>query len=231
MKGNATVLGLNKLEKFLIVLVPMVIGGSIGWFIPDIADWILTLPVVPMEKLIVFIASFNSLWVSIVATMIGIVVGVLLAFIIFDESLEVTISCNRLHLKLGDKENMIEKKDISTIFLEQKQLIILGQNSFELYREVLDVKAEIVREAFHQHQYPWAVEDPYDSQYQRWVLGHPDFSEKVNAFLHAREHSLKEKNKEVAKYLREDLAELGVVIRDERNGQYVRLVEGANHES
>lgn len=60
------------------------------------------------------------------------------------------------------------------------------------------------------------------------MLGHPDFPEKVNARLYAREHVLKEDKKKDAKYLREDLAKLGVVIRDERNGQYVRLVKDTN---
>ncbi|WP_442752036.1 CysS/YqeB C-terminal domain-containing protein [Bacillus pseudomycoides] len=39
---------------------------------------------------------------------------------------------------------------------------------------------------------------------------------------------MKEKKKVDAKYLREDLAQLGAVIRDERNGQYVRLAQNAN---
>ncbi len=60
------------------------------------------------------------------------------------------------------------------------------------------------------------------------MLGHPDFPEKVNALLYAREHALKEDKKKDAKYLREDLAKLGVVIRDERNSQYVRLAKNTN---
>ncbi|GEM_PF-7079974 len=60
------------------------------------------------------------------------------------------------------------------------------------------------------------------------MLGHPDFPEKVNALLYAREQALKEDKKTNAKYLREDLAKLGVVIRDERNSQYVRLVKDTN---
>ncbi|PEE39676.1 YqeB family protein [Bacillus pseudomycoides] len=227
MKDNETVLGLSKFEKILIILIPMVLGGLIGWFIPTIADWILKLPVVPMEKLILLITSFNNLWVSIVATVLGIIVGVLLTFIIFDESLEVTLSNNSLQLKLGDNIETIEKKDISVIYMENKQLIILGQNSEELYREVFETRKETVRQTLLNYQYPWKEKDPFYSHYQRWVLGHPDFPEKINALLYAREFALKENKKENAKYLRKDLAKLGVVIRDERNGQYARLIKGA----
>lgn len=231
MGDSETVIGLSKFEKALIVLVPMVLGGLIGWFIPTIADWVLMLPIVPMEKLIQLIASSNSLWISIVATVIGIIVGVLLTFTIFDENLEVTISYNSLQLKLGDREETIKKKDISAIYMENKQLIILGQNSDELYREVIETKEDTVQEAFNNYKYPWHGEDPFDSEYQRWVIGHPDFPEKINALLYAREHALKENKKKDVKYLREDLAVLGVVIRDERNGQYVRLAKVSNHES
>lgn len=225
MRETESVLGLNKAEKTLIILVPMVLGGLIGWFIPVIADWLLNLPVVPWEKLIEFIASLNSLWVSIVATIIGIIVGILLTLTIFEESLEVTITYENIQLKLGDKVDTLDKKDISTIYIENKQLIILGKNSNELYREVFETKIDTVRETFRTYQYPWKEKDPFEKDYQRWVLGHPDFPEKVNALLYAREHSLKEDKKKDAKYLREDLAKLGVVIRDERNSQYVRLVK------
>nr|WP_257347057.1 hypothetical protein [Pseudalkalibacillus decolorationis] len=184
-----------------------------------------------MEKLILLIASFNSLWVSIVATVIGIIVGVLLTFIIFDESLEVAISYKNLHLKLRDKIDIIEKKDISAIYMENKQLIIFGQSSDELDREVIETKEDTVPEAFNHYQYPWNEKDPFDSQYQRWVLGHPDFPENINALLYAREHALKENKKKNTKYLREDLAKLGVIIRNERNGQYARLAKVANHEN
>ena len=231
MRDNPTVLGFSKFEKALIILVPIVIAGLIGWFSPVIAEWVLTLPIVPMEKLISLIASFNSLWVSIVATVIGIIVGVLLTAIIFDESLEVTVSDQNLQLKLGDKVETIEKKDISTIYIENKQLIILGQNSDELYQEVIETKLDSVREAFYQYQYPWVDKDPYENQYQRWVLGHPDFPEKINALLYARESALRDDKKKDAKYLREDLAKLGIVIKDERNGQYVRSANDSDQGS
>ncbi|MBU5468449.1 hypothetical protein KQI49_16620 [Virgibacillus sp. MSJ-26] len=228
MRENETVLGLSKSEKTLIIVVPMVLGGLIGWFIPVIADWLLKLPVVPWEGLIEFIASLNSFWVSITATIIGIVVGILLTLTIFEESLEITITYDNLQLKLGDKVDTIDKKDISAIYIEYKQLIILGKSSNELYRETFETKIDTVRETFRAYKYPWKEKDPFKKEYQRWVLGHPDFPEKLNALLYAREHALKEDIKEDAKHLREDLAKLGVVIRDEKNSQYVRLVKDTN---
>ena len=228
MIESETFLGHSKPQKVIIVLVPMILGGLIGWFVPIIANWILKLPVVPMEKLILLITFFNSLWVSSIATVIGTIAGLLLGFIILNESLEVTISYNNLHLKCGEKINLMDTTDTLAIYIENKHLIILGQKSNELYREVIEVKKDTVREAFNKHQYPWYETDPFSSEYERWALGHTDFPEKINVLLYARDRALKEKKKADAKYLREDLAQLGAVIRDERNGQYVRLAQNAN---
>ena len=226
MKEQEIVLWLSKFEKTLIFLVPMVLGGVFGWFIPVIVDGLLKLPVVPWEGVIEFIASLNSLWISIVATIIGIIVGILLTLIIFNESLEITITFENLRLKINDKVETIDKKNISAIYMENNQLVILGESSNQLYREVFDTKKETAREAFNHYHYPWYEKDPYESLYQRWVLGHPDFPEKINALLYAREHTLKEGKKADAKYLQMELAKLGVVIRDDNNGQYVRLAKG-----
>src|SRR5699024_3011255 len=140
---------------------------------PVIAEWLLLLPVVPFEKIIELIASLNGLWTSIIASIIGIIGGILLSLIIFEESLEVTITDENVHLKLGEKVNTLDKKDISTIYMENKQLIILGKDSNELYREFFETKPSTVQEAFMNYKYPFEEKDPFEKEYQRWVLGHP----------------------------------------------------------
>lgn len=228
MKDKEIVLGLSRFEKKLIFWVPMLLGGLLGWFLPVIANWLLKLPVVPWGGIIEFIASLNSLWISIVAALIGIIVGIIWTLIIYNESLEIKINYENLQLKIDDKVDIIDKKHISAIYIDYNQLVILGESSNQLYREILDAKKETAQEAFNHFEYPWCEKDPYEDQYQRWVLGHPDFPEKINALLYARELTLRESKKKEAKYLQMDLAKLGVVIRDENNAQYVRLAKGIN---
>lgn len=226
MKDNEAVLGFSRSEKILIILVPLLLGGLIGWFIPFIADWLLSMPIIPKEKLVKLIASLNGTWVSIIATIIGMAAGVFFSMIIFAESLEVKVTYEGLQLKLDDKVTSIHKKDISAIYLENKQFIILGMQGNELYREVIESKKDKVREVMNNYRYPWKEKDPFDNEYKRWVAGHPDFSAEINALLNAREQALNEGEKKKAKQLQTDLAKLGVVIRDENNAQYVRLAEG-----
>lgn len=229
MRDNETVLGLDKLEKVLIIVIPMILGAVIGWFIPVIAEWILKLPIVPMEKLIIMISSLNHFWVSIVATIIGVIVGLVFSMIVFSETLKVIVSDHQLKLTMKDVEKVIEKKEIAAIYIENKNLVVLGQSGQELYRELFEPKLEVVREAFLRHSYPWKEEDPFTDQYKRWVVEHPDFPADINALLNARERALKEDNKEEAKHLRKDLAQVGIVIRDEKKAQYVRIIDVADN--
>lgn len=83
----------------------------------------------------------------------------------------------------------------------------------------------MIADAFIHHGYPWAEKDPFEKQYQRWIADHPDFPSHVNTLLAARERALKNDELEETHILRNDLAKLGVVIRDEDKRQYVRIVK------
>lgn len=220
-----TVLGLSKGEKIFIVLFLVIIFSLFGWFLPVIAEWIVNFPFVPNLKIVEFILSFNHSTVSIISLIIGFIAAILLSFNIIAESLEVTISPQNITLKMKENIDTIDKRDITAIFMEKKELVILGSCSIELYREELDVKKEKAKEAFHYYRYPWHDEDPYKDHYERWVPDHPDFSEKINALLDARAKALEEDERDDAKQLRKDLAKLGVIIKDEKNAQYVRLAK------
>jgi len=110
--------------------------------------------------------------------------------------------------------------------MENKQLILFGADGIELYRGQPETKKESLADAFSYHGYSWVEEDPFENKYQRWVANHPDIPSHINTLLEAREHALKNDEEEEAHILREDLAKLGVVIRDERKYQYIRIVKG-----
>ncbi|MGI2278228.1 YqeB family protein [Staphylococcus cohnii] len=222
MEHNKTILGFSRFEKLMIILIPMILGGTIGWFLPTIAKWILKLPFIPLEKLFIFASHSNNFWFSISAMIIGVIAGIILSIFILSESLKVIISDDAIKLQIGDEQKIINKSDISAVYVEKKTLIILGKYSNELYRESLESKLETTKNAFLYHRYPWKEEDPFIKQYKRWVLGHPDFSNQINALLYAREQALKNDEEDEAKQLRKDLVQLNVVIRDDKNAQYVR---------
>ncbi|MCC2251797.1 hypothetical protein JUJ52_17780 [Virgibacillus sp. AGTR] len=225
MLNEETVLGLKRFDKLFIIVISITVGGLLGWFIPVIIDWVLKLPFVPMEGIISIIDSLNHFWVSVVATIVGVIAGIAFIVYVFHVTLKVKVSDKQITLILGEMRRDINKQAISAIFMENKTLIILGENSKEIFREDLEVKKEEAKGAFLYYGYPWKNEDPFIKDYQRWELGNNQYPSDINSILYARERALKEDNEEEAKQLREDLAKLGVVIQDKQKAQYIRLIK------
>ncbi|MFS8514428.1 MAG: DUF308 domain-containing protein, partial [Planifilum fulgidum] len=85
---------------------------------------------------------------------------------------------------------------------------------------------EDLAEAFQNHGYPWSADgDPFKDRYRRWVPDLPELPPSAHALLKVRERALKEKNKKDIAELREELAKIGYIVRDEGVNQYWRPVE------
>ncbi|MFD1066392.1 YqeB family protein [Oceanobacillus locisalsi] len=221
---NETVLGLSKLDKAIIIIGGPLLGAIIGWFIQIILSWLTKIPFVPFGPFFEWIATWNSSWVSIIGVIVGLIAGILFVLYAFSESLKMTITDQAVTMKRYDKEVQLQKRDISAIYMDRKDIVVLGQKGEEMYRSYTDVKQPKIEAAFLELRFPWKSEDPYQSDYQRWVPEHPDFSASVNSLLAAREEALKEEDKKEAAFLRKDLAAEGAVIRDEDKRQYVRMI-------
>lgn len=224
--NNETVLGLSNGEKAILIIISPIVGALLGWFIPVIAEWVIKIPFMPFARLLEWIASLESQWVSIIAAILGVLAGVFFIFYVFSESLKITITDEEVKLDFKDKASHIQRKELSAIYMEGKELVFLGSGGNELFRGQPESKPAALAEAFGRHLYPWQDKDPFGDQYQRWVPDHPDFPPHVNALLSAREQALKDEESEEAAVLRKDLAAQSVVIRDEEKRQYVRMVGG-----
>ncbi|MGN8645768.1 YqeB family protein [Gracilibacillus sp. HCP3S3_G5_1] len=224
--NNETVLGLSTGEKVILIIVPPILGALLGWFIPNIAEWAIKIPFIPFEGVLEWIATLESQWISVIGVILGVIAGVFFVLYAFSETLRITITDEEVKLNFKEKVNNIHKTETSAIYMEGKDLVFLSTDGNELFRGQSESKKELVSEAFKHHRYPWKDKDPFKNQYQRWVADHPDFPPHVNALLSARERALKNDETEEAKVLRKDLADHGVVIRDENKRQYVRIVRG-----
>lgn len=224
--NNETVLGLSKGEKAFIIILPPIFGALIGWFLPTIAGWAIKIPFIPFEGPLEWISTTDNPWVPIIATIVGVLAGVIFALYVFDEILTVVVTDEEVKLNIKQKEKTIPKSEVSTVFIEGKELVIQGTDGSELFRGEHESKKELLSEAFQYNGYSWSETDPFLDQYQRWVADHPDFPSHVNALLAARERALEKDELEEATILRKDLADLSVVIRDKDKRQYVRMSRG-----
>lgn len=225
LNQQKTVVGLSATTGIILYGVFGAVRLVIGYFLPRIAAWAVTLPWLPFEGLIKLINSFNGPWLTIIMAVLGLIAGLVIAYIAIKESLIITITDQEVQLKKDENTQTIALKDIDTVFFDGKQLVILGISGFELAREKNDESAIQVAKAFKKHGYPFSSEGgPFKDEYIRWVLDTPDISLAANALMRAREKALQKKEAEDIKDLRNELAKLGYIVRDEGTRQYWRRV-------
>jgi hypothetical protein len=223
MKNTSTI-GMGFLEKWIAVLFPIVLG-TIGWFLPKLLDFVKRISFFSDSKVIQLLDSFDPFWVSIILMFVGIVIGVLLALTVYSEALKMSISDQEILINKDDKEKTIRKSEVKEIFMEANKVVITGNKGQELLSENTDMKKEKIREIFLHHHYPWCEQDPYVDEFILWTLEDSSFGENANSILYERRNAIREGDKKKAKNLKLDLNELGVVVKDQGEGQYVRKTD------
>ncbi|MGE6226224.1 YqeB family protein [Paenibacillus chitinolyticus] len=215
--------GLDNASRIILLAGPVLLGGVLGYFIPSLARLALKLPWIPYQGPIEAITSFHGPWVSLVTALLGAAAGLWFTGEAFKEIVFVTLSEQEIQLKKNGRVQTIPKESVRLVFMDGKQMVILGEGGRELARETYEAPAESLPAALQPFGYTWSGEgDPYKERYARWVPDMPGVSPPVNALLKAREQALQKKEKEEAAELRREIAKLGVVVRDEGTRQYWR---------
>ncbi|AWB44759.1 hypothetical protein DCC85_11390 [Paenibacillus sp. CAA11] len=224
--SSATIVGFTKSALIMMYGGLGVVGAVIGYFIPSLAKWLLNLPWFPFEGPLKLIRKFDGPWLPFILGAVGLIIGVILAYIVAKETLRIILSDASVRLVIGDYTQDILREEMGSVFLDKKHLVILGRNGFELAREQSDESANKVAEAFKRHGYPWLDSgDPYKEEFCRWVPETPDLPAAANALLKARESALKKDEAEDIRDLRRELAKLGYIIRDEKSRQFWRKAQ------
>jgi hypothetical protein len=201
------------------------VGAGAGWLLKSIAGWVAELPWAPLQGLFEAVDSLDEPLATVGALAIGGLAGLVFAFLAASESLTVTVSSGQAVLARAGQSRAVPRAAVHVVFLDGKHLVLLGQSGEELAREPSDLDTDQVREAFRQYGYPWREGgDPYRDEYRRWVPETPDLPSGADALLKARAKAIDKGDGSDAADLRAELAKLGVVVRDEKKRQYVRVV-------
>lgn len=202
-----------------------VAGALVGLGLKSIAGWLAGLSWVPFQGVFKVAASAPEPWATIGALVIGAVAGVVLALIGAHEALQLTVSDTRAKLRRMDVPTEADRADVTSVFLDGKHLVLQGKGGEELGREKSDLQAKKVRAAFVAHGYAWSDDgDPFKDQYRLWVEDLPDLPPGANPLLKARGKALDKDEASDLRELRSELLKLGVVVREEKKRQYVRVV-------
>jgi len=162
----------------------------------------------------------------------GVVGGIVLAAAALEDTLKVTITDTEVEFLKNQVTRVVPRNEVKVAFLDGRDIVLQDAASRELARERHDElkgEARKIPAAFQAHGYPWSAADPYADAFRRWVEDDPDLPPAVNAVLRARSKAFAQgdKGKADLRELREEVAKLGYVVRDEDKKQYWRPIARA----
>lgn len=198
------------------------LGGGLGWLVKELAAWVAGMSWAPWQGLFKAIASIPEPGATWGALGVGALAGLVLGFLAWQESLMVTIGADSVELKRGDKVREFAAPAVKGVFVDGDRLVLLGPAGRELAREKSDLDRAALRRAFSERGFAWLDTDPYGGWFQRWLDEDPRLPGAAHALLRARARAVEKGKADEAGELREELARLGVVVRDERKRQFWR---------
>ncbi|MEU0007957.1 hypothetical protein ABZ079_27685 [Streptomyces sp. NPDC006314] len=220
-----TVLGQSAWSTVCVYFVFVLAGAGVGWLVALLVDWLVTLPWVPLRAPAELVASIPAPWLPAAGSLTGLALGLVAQH----EQLVIRLSDDRVVLTRKGRAQEFSRDTIAAVFRDGKQLVLLGHDGGELTRQECDLSVGRVADAFTEHGYVWANADPHKDEFRRWVPDTPGLPEGANTILRARQESLEKKGSsdDDVRELREELARLGVVVRDEKRRQYWRTCRKA----
>ncbi|ADB29988.1 hypothetical protein Kfla_0883 [Kribbella flavida DSM 17836] len=224
---TATVIGHSAADKVVLFGGLPLAGLALGYFLPRIADWAAEQRWVPMQGPLELISGWDAWWVVVVTTVAGLVAGLLLGAAALEDTLRVTVTNAGIEFFKKQHTTSVPRDQVASVFLDGKEIVVLGRDSGELARErhdELKSGAPKIGAAFRAHGYPWSdAGDPYADRFRRWVEDDPDLPPAVNAVLRARQKAFAgSSSADDLRELRAEVAKLGYVVRDKDKKQYWR---------
>jgi hypothetical protein len=191
-----------------------------------LADVVVRLPWAPMRGPFRLVQDLPEPQATIGALALGAIAGLILAWFVDAESLTVRLSGRAVVLTRPGVTRTVPRPDVAVAFRDNDKLVLLGHTGRELAREPSHLSVERLAAAFRSQGIAWSGRDPYADAYRRWIPDSPDVPADANAVFAARQEALRTGDDRDLTELREELARLGFVVRDDRKRQYWRRVDG-----
>jgi hypothetical protein len=190
--GGATVVAPPPAERALVWVGFPLIGAAAGWLLKSLAEWATSLPWVPFQGPLELVASVPDPQATIGSLALGVAGGLVVAVLAEQDYVRVTVEDDQLTVTSGGSSRRVPRASVEAVFLDGKQLVLLGHETDELVREGGDLPdAERLQAAFRAHGYPWVRGgDPHKDEYRRWVEDLPDLPAGADAVLKARARAL-----------------------------------------
>jgi hypothetical protein len=224
--GGATVVAPAPAERALVWVGFPLIGAVAGWLLKSLAEWATTLPWVPFQGPLELVASVPEPYATIGSLALGAAGGLVVAVLAEQDYVRVAVDDDEVTISRGGSSRRVPRASVAAVFLDGKQLVLLGHATEELDREGGDLPdGKRLQVAFEARGYPWVPGgDPHKDAYRRWVEDLPELPAGADAIFRARARALDRGDKEDAAQLRQELGRLGIVVREEGKRQFWRPV-------
>ncbi len=197
-------------------------GALAGLVLSRIPSWIAALPWFPNQDKISELAEVIGFKMTLTLTVVGFLVGCLLAISVYDHVVSVTVDTQNITITRSGKKTTLSAADVHCAFVDDGHLVVLGSASEELAREKTGLPQKALHNAFTSHGYCWRDRDPYADSFTRWIDGASGLSQDANAILRARQHALDSGDSDDLRELRTELACHRIVVRDSGKHQQWR---------
>jgi hypothetical protein len=220
---GVTVVAPPPAERALVWVGFPLIGAGAGWLLKALAGWAASLPWVPFQGPLELAASVPDPYATIGSLALGVVGGLVVAMLAEQDYVRVTVADDQVTIARGGSSRRVTRASTGAVFLDGKQLVLLGHATDELAREGGDLPdAKRLQAAFLAHDFPWMPADPHEDEYRRWVEDLPELPAGADAIFRARARALDRGDKQDAEQLRQELGRLGIVVREEGKRQFWR---------
>lgn len=197
------------------------VGAALGGLLVQVSGWVADERWVPFRGIFRMLDRYASPPVTVATIAAGAVAGLVLAYLGHVDKVAVTVTDAGVEVRRGDRTQRAERAAVGAAFTDGKHLVVQDAAGAELVREKTDLAAAELAAAFAGHGYPWRDEDPYAGDFRLWVEDLPDLPPGADPLLRARAKVLGDRDE--ADELRTELARIGLVVRDERKRQYIRV--------
>ncbi|WGW13341.1 hypothetical protein LWF01_06120 [Saxibacter everestensis] len=227
-RREETVVGMRPVEMAVLWGGLPMAGALLGWFVTWLLRKLATVSWIPLPGAAEMALSVldNVPFAQVGAIVLGVIAGLVLAFISAGEHVVVRVGPERFSVGREDDLQDIPRSAVQIVFIDGKSLVAQDAAGREFVRERGDFDPARLRDAFTDNGYMWAPTDPHAAEFKRWVPDMPGLPTGANALLQARSHAAEKKDSADVRELNAELAKLGVVVRDQNKGQYWRPVSG-----
>ena len=226
--GTATVVGPSGLARALVWTAFPLLGAIAAWLVRLAATWAVLVGI-PIPGLVRLLTRFPEPEATFGILAIGFVLGLIVAGLAERDYVTLTVDHNEVTLRHGQTSHTFARTSIGAVFVDAKEVVLLGRGTEELVRQRGDLPdVRRIEEAFVAHGYPWRTGgDPYGNEYRRWVDDAPELPAAAHAVLRARDRALRTGDQGDVTELRTELGRLGLVVRDQNKRQYWRRTHRA----